>query len=116
MRRLIVLLGPLGVVVLLLAGCRIGFEAAPASIPPTPAALQPTPVVVIATPTPLSDTDLLPIDIEEQLVTNLYERLGPSVVHIAAEVVTMDFFFGPMSSEGTGSGFVWDDAGHIVTN
>ena len=117
MRRLNALLGPLApVALLLLASCRIGFEAAPASLPLTPAALQPTPIVVVATPTPLSDTDLLPIDIEEQLVTNLYERVGPSVVHIAAEVVTMDFFFGPMSSEGTGSGFVWDDAGHIVTN
>jgi S1-C subfamily serine protease len=28
----------------------------------------------------------------------------------------MDFFFGPMASEGTGSGFVWDEQGHIVTN
>jgi len=59
---------------------------------------------------------LRPLDVEEQLITNLYERVGPSVVHIASRVVTMDFFFGPMASEGTGSGFVWDDQGHIVTN
>ncbi len=28
----------------------------------------------------------------------------------------MDFFFGPSASEGTGSGFVVDRSGHIVTN
>ena len=99
---------------LLLAACRIG-SAAIVATPPLPAATA-TPIVIVATPTPLSDADLLPIDIEEQLITNLYERVGPSVVHIASEIVTMDFFFGPMASEGTGSGFVWDDAGHIVTN
>ncbi|MBX7251211.1 MAG: trypsin-like peptidase domain-containing protein [Candidatus Promineofilum sp.] len=100
-----------------LAGCRL---SAAESAPTATAAPPPTPVVVVttvvATPTPLSDSDLLPLDIEEQLITNLYERAGPSVVHISSEVMTMDFFFGPMSSEGTGSGFVWDDAGHIVTN
>ena len=99
---------------LLLAACRIG-SADIVATPPLPAATA-TPIVIVATPTPLSDADLLPIDIEEQLITNLYERVGPSVVHIASEIVTMDFFFGPMASEGTGSGFVWDDAGHIVTN
>jgi S1-C subfamily serine protease len=57
-----------------------------------------------------------PIDIEEQLVTNLYQRVGPSVVHITARVTTMSFFFGAMPSEGTGSGFVYDQDGHIVTN
>ena len=98
---------------LALAGCRIQSADNPPTATPPP---TPTPVVVVATPTPLSDADLLPIDIEEQLITNLYERVGPSVVHIASEVVTMDFFFGPLASEGTGSGFVWDDAGHIVTN
>ncbi|HOU42593.1 MAG TPA: trypsin-like peptidase domain-containing protein, partial [Promineifilum sp.] len=100
-------------VLLSLAACRL--SAAETASTAT-AAPPPTPIVVVATPTPLSDSDLLPIDIEEQLITNLYERVGPSVVHISSEVVTMDFFFGPMSSEGTGSGFVWDAAGHIVTN
>jgi len=85
---------------------------------PTPTRPLPTqtPIILIATPTPLSGADLAPLDIEEQLVTNLYDRVGPSVVHIASQVVTMNFFFGPVPSEGTGSGFVYDDAGHIVTN
>lgn len=81
------------------------------TVPPTA-----TPIIIVATPTPLSAADLAPIDIEEQLVTNLYDRVGPSVVHITAQVITMNFFFGPSASEGTGSGFIYDEAGHIVTN
>ena len=76
----------------------------------------PTPIIIVASPTPLGDDVLEPIDVEEQLVTNLYERVGPSVVHITARVMTVDFFFGPLPNEGTGSGFIYDKQGHIVTN
>lgn len=69
-----------------------------------------------ATPTPLSDEFMVPIDVEEELITNLYQRVSPSVVHITARVMTMSFYFGAMPSEGTGSGFVFDSDGHIVTN
>ncbi|MCA9950254.1 MAG: hypothetical protein KDE48_11455, partial [Anaerolineales bacterium] len=75
-----------------------------------------TPIFIVTTPTPLSAADMEPIDIEEQLITNLYERVGPSIVHITAQVITMNFFFGPMPGEGTGSGFVYDLEGHIITN
>ena len=113
MRNIVVLL-----IVLLLAAC------GPTAVSPNvfvsetvqlPEATS-SPPIVVATPTQLSEAALQPIDIEEQLVTNLYERVGPSVVHITAQVVTMSFFFGPMPSEGTGSGFLYDNAGHIVTN
>lgn len=104
---LVVLLGGM-------AGCVRLPEVGPtATAVPEPTA---TPVVLIATPTPLPENALAPIDIEEQLITNLYERVGPSVVHITSRIVTMDFFFGPTAAEGTGSGFVYDTAGHIVTN
>jgi S1-C subfamily serine protease len=96
----------------LLTGClRSQPEMVATAVPPTA-----TPIIIVATPTPLSPADLAPIDIEEQLVTNLYDRVGPSVVHITAQIITMNFFFGPSASEGTGSGFVYDEAGHIVTN
>ncbi len=97
--------------VMWLAGC----SRAEVTAVPLPAPTQ-TPAIIVATPTPLPETVLAPLDIEEQLVTNLYERVGPSVVHITAQVVTMNFFFGPMPSEGTGSGFVYDKQGHIITN
>jgi S1-C subfamily serine protease len=37
-------------------------------------------------------------------------------VHIASRVVVMNFFYGAMPQEGTGSGFMLDGEGHIVTN
>ena len=59
---------------------------------------------VITPPTPRPSADA-----EEQLFIELYERVSPSVVHIA---VTTE---GP-NGGGTGSGFVLDTEGHIVTN
>ena len=106
-----------------LSGCcfagRTGREASPS---PT---AQPTstPVVAVATPTPgpvkvdlegLSVADI--VRAEEALVADIYDRVSPAVVHITSRVVEMDFFFGPMPSEGTGSGFIIDREGHIVTN
>jgi S1-C subfamily serine protease len=100
----------LGLPALLLVGCLR--DETPASTP-SPSA---TPVVIIATPTPLPDDFMALIDTEEELITNLYQRVSPSVVHITTSVITQSFFFGPTASEGTGSGFIWDQDGHIVTN
>ncbi len=99
-----------GLLFLLLGGCSQNETAAST---PAPTA---TPIVIIATPTPLPDDFMALIDTEEALVTNLYQRVSPSVVHITTSVITQSFFFGPTASEGTGSGFIWDDRGHIVTN
>ncbi len=97
----------------LLVGCGTATKTAvPLPLPTSTAA----PRATTPPPTALPEALLAPIDLEEQLVTNLYERVGPSVVHITAQVVTMNFFFGPMPSEGTGSGFVYDREGHIITN
>ena len=82
---------------------------------PTPAP-TPTPIVLIVTPTPLPPDMLEAVDVEEQLVINVYEQVSPAVVHIASRVITLSFFWGPIPQEGTGSGFVIDKEGHIVTN
>ncbi|OGO05081.1 MAG: hypothetical protein A2Y73_01870 [Chloroflexi bacterium RBG_13_56_8] len=55
-------------------------------------------------------------DVQEALTIMVYERASPSVVHITSRVITMDFSGGLYPSEGTGSGFVIDEQGHIVTN
>ncbi len=103
------------VFLLLLGGCSRLQSVLP-SPTLTPIVPTSTPIIIVATPTPLGEDVMEPIDIEEQLITNLYQRAGPSVVHITARLVTMNFFFGPMPSEGTGSGFVYDNKGHIITN
>lgn len=55
---------------------------------------------------------------DEKSTIELFREVAPSVVHITAvslqqNTATMDVFAVPA---GTGSGFVWDRQGHIVTN
>ena len=78
---------------------------------PEESAVTPTPHIVEVTPTPQPSTEQGPVqsllDIEEQLVTDLYARVSPAVV-----CVTAPEHFG----ECIGSGFVIDAEGHVVTN
>ncbi|MBH9552933.1 S1C family serine protease [Inhella gelatinilytica] len=48
----------------------------------------------------------------------VFKTVSPSVVHITTTAVQRDFFSNPVREvpQGTGSGFVWDESGHIVTN
>ncbi len=124
MKRLLVI-ASLGALALGAIGC------CPAELALRPALATPTPgptatpaiVVVTATPVPASlpaaPTGLTQADIaraEEALVVDIYQRVSPAVVHITSRVTEMDFFFGPLPREGTGSGFIVDREGHIVTN
>ncbi|MDH4396687.1 MAG: trypsin-like peptidase domain-containing protein [Limnobacter sp.] len=51
----------------------------------------------------------------EKSVINLFEASKGSVAYIFTESVQGQMFFRRVA-EGTGSGFIWDDQGHIVTN
>jgi len=53
--------------------------------------------------------------LENQFVA-VYERSSPSVVNITNRRIVMSRFMGSTPQEGTGSGFVSDGQGHIVTN
>ncbi len=75
---------------------------------PTAASSQSVATAPASSPTPSAP--------EEQLVVAIYERVNPSVVNITSRAVTQDFFFGSVPQEGTGSGFVLDKGGHIITN
>jgi S1-C subfamily serine protease len=55
---------------------------------------------------------------DEQSTIELFKQASSSVVHVTSlaervDGLTLDSLQIP---EGTGSGFVWDDAGHVVTN
>ncbi len=85
----------------------------------TPAATQtPRVVVVIATPTPGPAPALLPESAEsvEARRIAVYEQVSPAVVNVTTQVLRTNFFWGATPEEGSGSGFLWDDQGHIVTN
>jgi S1-C subfamily serine protease len=84
---------------------------------PRDLAAQAEPVPTAApTPTLPSSAVFSQVEALDQVTINLYQRVSPSVVHITSRTQTTDFFYGVVPSEGTGSGFVWDNAGHIVTN
>jgi 2-alkenal reductase len=56
-----------------------------------------------------------PLSDAEQLTISIFERVSPSVVQVAARSSS-----NPLAEEGgaaaSGTGFVWDSAGHVVTN
>jgi S1-C subfamily serine protease len=55
---------------------------------------------------------------DEKATTELFREASPSVVYITTEVVRRDVFSLNLLEipKGAGSGIVWDDQGHIVTN
>jgi len=58
--------------------------------------------------------DLTP---EERVNVAVHENCHRSVVHIETRGVGADKFFGRATvNEGSGSAWVWDDVGHIITN
>lgn len=107
---------------MLLAGCASLPElVSPAQTAPPPA---PQVIILVATPTPEpaavtpQQTVALPdsLDTEEARRVAIYERVSSAVVNITTQVMVSDFFWGSAPEEGSGSGFLWDDQGHIVTN
>jgi S1-C subfamily serine protease len=76
--------------------------------------LAPQIIIVVATPTPGAPVGSA-MALEEQRVA-VYERAAPAVVNITTQVLRTSFFYGTVPEEGSGSGFLWDNQGHIVTN
>ena len=56
-----------------------------------------------------------PLGAQEQQVVRLFENAAPSVAYITTQSIARRGFFAQVAA-GAGSGFVWDDKGHIVTN
>src|SRR5215213_3984882 len=101
--------------VLLIAACR------PSQTEPPPAAAASTPLNDLVsyqaqgreTPTPISQEVIDSADAEYLLLQNIYDRVTPSVVNID---VTVDGTQSGIIDQSSGSGFVYDDQGHIITN
>jgi S1-C subfamily serine protease len=118
------LFGALALLVFLGMGC--GLSRAVISPTPTPIPPQPTATAVQVPPTETPLPGLVePLDAEreaaaanalEEQVIAVYEAGGPSVVNITSLSVVYDMFMQPIPQEGSGSGFVYDAEGHIITN
>ena len=78
----------------------------------TPSTPHPSGSTFIATPTALPEDVVAEINAEDALMANLYQRTNPAVVYI--EVLTEQE--GNLVPLATGSGFVIDTEGRIVTN
>lgn len=95
-----------------------GFAAAPA-VPPAPA--EPTPSGTVVNPTP-SSAPIAPLSPnarteDERNTIAIFRELSPSTVFVTQTKVEIDYFGAAQEvPAGTGSGFIWDTSGHIVTN
>ena len=90
-------------------------QTAPASVP----TFTPTPFVADrlgVTTASAAQIDAAGLDFAERRIIDVYERVSPSVVSITTEVLRRGFFFEVLPQEGSGSGFVLDVDGHILTN
>ncbi len=105
-RKLVYSLG-LGVLLLSTIACSV------CSLPfPSPPSPSPTPLPPSPTPFSLPDDVATILSAEEAVLISLYEHASRGVVNIDAMISTGD----EASPLGSGSGFLIDTEGHIVTN
>lgn len=102
---------------LLLAACSSNATPLQNAAPSTPVEALPisnnAPRPQIQLPTPVPAELVQAADAEYTLLTNLYERITPSVVNIEAEVISN---ITNLVDTSRGSGFIYDGEGHIITN
>ena len=99
------------VIVLLLVGLACNTAGLTAT---TPRALS-TAIAVQPMATPLPAKEEAANSLEAQIIA-VYENVSPAVVNITNRGYVYDFFMQAVPQEGSGSGFVYDKEGHIVTN
>lgn len=107
------ILVPTVLTALLVATLACSFSSQMLLATPTPTPPPPTPTV--STPE-MASTPAQPANALEAEVAAVYRQAGSSVVNITSVTYAFDFFFNPVPQEGTGSGFIYDANGHIVTN
>jgi S1-C subfamily serine protease len=94
--------------ILLAATCGAGFAGAQQRpVAGGSNAVQPRPVV-----------ERGPLSADERNTISVFESVSPSVVYITTVQYVRDFFSPNVMRlpQGTGSGFVWDEQGRVVTN
>ncbi len=98
-------------------GCEVVAEPPASTVLEAPAAESIAPAAVPAAPLPEAAPAPAPqANILEEQVMRVFENSGPGVVNITSRSISFDFFLRAMPQEGSGSGFVYDNRGHIVTN
>jgi len=104
------------VLVLIVLGCGVtGFSVATPTSAPSRSVQAPTPTAAAPLVPPTVDEAEAANALEAQVIA-VYEAAAPAVVNITSRRYGYDIFMRPVPQEGTGSGFVYDKEGHIVTN
>ena len=104
----------------LLASAALFASACSVELVPTTAAVTEETEEIRSVPLPQQGAAPEPYDDlrpDEQAIVDLFENTSPSVVYISTVTRRRDLFGRAATvPQGTGTGFVWDDDGHIVTN
>ena len=95
--------------ILAVLGCSLGTRLAVPSPVPTPTDTPHPPPTPRATPNE-------PANALEAQVVGVYEAVGPAVVNITTRAIAFNWFMQAVPQEGSGSGFLFDGDGHIITN
>ncbi|MEZ4225269.1 MAG: trypsin-like peptidase domain-containing protein [Polyangiaceae bacterium] len=104
-----------------LVGCR---PRQPTAVAPPPAAAPSLPPAAAAPPAPSASAPVTPPN-DAQLQTEderntvaVFNRASDSTVFVTERRVVVDYLAGRLVEvpAGAGSGFLWDDQGHVVTN
>jgi S1-C subfamily serine protease len=82
---------------------------------PPPAVALPPPLAAVPAVQPRA-APRVELTEEEAGNIDVFQRASASVVNITSVALRRDFFFGVFPEEGSGTGFFWDDEGHVVTN
>ncbi len=92
-----------------LAGCRHSPPTPDSAAAPGQASATPAPVPPLSPGARIED---------ERNTINVFKTCAPSTVFVTQTRVVTDYFEGTQQEvpAGSGSGFVWDEQGHIVTN
>ncbi|MBN2194724.1 MAG: trypsin-like peptidase domain-containing protein [Polyangiaceae bacterium] len=101
-------------------GVQPGAPGGSASLTPARAAAAPEPSAIVAPPAPPPVPPPPPgarIE-DEQNTIAVFARVAPSTVFVTQKRIVVDYFRrrAVELESGSGSGFVWDQQGHIVTN
>lgn len=106
----------LGLLLLVLGGAAGYWLGLRAPTPPSSLPMANPPATYAASPT---DDEARPQPgpgSDEQNSIEVYRTVSPAVVNVTTRALERDFFFGVVPREGSGSGFVIDREGRILTN
>jgi S1-C subfamily serine protease len=77
--------------------------------------ITPAPEPTLVTAEPVGPALPGVVSLEQEIIA-VYETVGQGVVNITNRSYAYDWFFRPVPQEGSGSGIVYDQEGHIITN